>query len=829
MKKIWDIHGGIHPEQNKQQSNQTPIISAGIAEQLVFPLSQHIGAPATAIVDVGQTVLKGQQIAAAKGFVSVPVHASTSGEVIAIEHRLIAHPSGMSAPCIVIKPDGRDEWIEHRGIDDYTSIEKSELLNHIREAGIAGMGGAGFPTAVKLGVRDNQVIDTLIINGTECEPYITADDVLMRERADEIIAGAKILKHLINPSEQTLIGVEDNKPEAIAALQQAAAGSDIEIVSFPTKYPSGGEKQLIQILTGREVPSGGLPAEVGIVCQNIGTTVAIYRAIQFGEPLISRITTVTGYACEQQRNVEALLGTPVSHLLDLCGFNAKNCSRLIMGGPMMGFTLENTSVPVVKTTNCLLAPTPQEIPLPSPAQACIRCGLCAEACPASLLPQQMYWFARSKEYDKLEAHNLMDCIECGACSYACPSNIPLVQYYRASKAEIRELKQDALKAEHSKARFEARQQRIERQEAEKEAKRKARKAAAEARAAGAADSGKTDAIQAAVERAKAKAKAKKAAVDPAQLAIEKAKAKRADGDTETVSKETLQQALASVEKRLASAQQKLQEAEQQQSDNVSAFRTAVEKTLAKREKAQQALEQFAAGNTHAEKATTSDPAQLAIERAQQKRAGQAESSPQDKAQQAVDSLKARLEKAEAKCSEAKNTQSDKLEIFENTVANLQEKLQTAENQLAELKEESAEPNVAVTATISTTISTTTSTTSSTTTPAAPSGDAAQDAIARALAKREAASSMTDEQRLQNAVNAIGKRLDKAREKLTAAEAEESDTVPILTETITKLEMKLTDAKEAFDRYLQQNGSNDSLHSSSHSSLQNSTDNKGEPS
>lgn len=513
MRKVWDIHGGVHPDENKQQSNQLPIRSAGIPAELVFPLSQHIGVPATPIVEVGQQVLKGEMIAAAKGFVSVPVHASTSGEIIAIEQRSIPHPSGMSANCIVLKPDGQDQWLQHRGLGDYQTLDRQVLLEHIRQSGIAGMGGAGFPSAVKLAVRADQAVESLIINGTECEPYITSDDLLMRERADQVIAGVQILKYLIKPSKETLIGVEDNKPESIAALQQAAAGTGIEIVSFPTKYPSGGEKQLIQILTGKEVPSGGLPVQVGIVCQNIGTAVAIYRAVALGEPLISRVTTITGYACQQQQNFDVLLGTPVAHLLALCGYNADRCSRLIMGGPMMGFTLPDTSVPVVKTTNCILAPTAEELAPPSPAQACIRCGLCAEACPVSLLPQQMYWFARGKEYEKLEAHNLMDCIECGACSYACPSNIPLVQYYRASKAEIRQQQLDAEKAEHSKARFEARKLRIEQQELEKEAKRKARKEAAAAKAAA---GNKTDVIQAAIDRAKAK----KSAPDPAQAAVD---------------------------------------------------------------------------------------------------------------------------------------------------------------------------------------------------------------------------------------------------------------------------------------------------------------------
>ncbi|MGJ8625160.1 MAG: electron transport complex subunit RsxC, partial [Yoonia sp.] len=544
MIKIWDIHGGIHPAENKHQSLQQPIQTAGIPPQLILPLSQHIGAPAAPVVAVGDKVLKGQLIAEAKGFISASVHASSSGIVSAIEARSIPHPSGMNGMCVVIDTDGRDEWIEHQGIADPGSLDNVSLLNIIRQAGIAGMGGAGFPAAVKLSSREDKPIESLLLNGTECEPYITADDILMRERADEIIAGARILRQLINPSKETLIGVEDNKPEGIAALKAAAEGTGIKVAVFPTKYPSGGEKQLIQILTGKEVPSGGLPADVGVVCQNIGTARAIYRAVCHGEPLISRITTVTGNACQTAGNYEVLLGTPVQYLLEQNGFNQDQCVRLIMGGPMMGYTLQSTAVPLVKTSNCILAPTVEELPPPPPAQACIRCGLCAEACPASLLPQQMYWFSRAQDHEKLEQHNLFDCIECGACSYVCPSNIPLVQYYRASKAEIRLAEQDKIKSERSKLRFEARQQRIEQEAAEKEAKRQARMAAAKAKVNN--DGSKTDVIQAAIERSKAK-KAEQTQ-DPATAAIVRAQAKRAG----TAEEESFEDKTARLEKLLAS-------------------------------------------------------------------------------------------------------------------------------------------------------------------------------------------------------------------------------------------------------------------------------------
>ncbi|HDY83477.1 MAG TPA: electron transport complex subunit RsxC, partial [Halieaceae bacterium] len=526
MRKIFGFHGGIHPAEKKQQSVRAPIAAAGIPPELIIPLSQHIGAPARPVVTVGDRVLKGQMIAEPAGFVSVPMHAPTSGHVGAIEDRLIAHPSGHLTPCIVIACDGRDEWIEHSGVQHYQDLDKADLINRIRSAGIAGMGGAGFPTAVKLSLKPDTRITTLIINGAECEPYITADDILMRERAQQIIEGAKILSQLIEPQE-ALIGVEDNKQEGLAALRAAAQGSAIEVVEFPTKYPSGGEKQLIEILTGKQVPSGGLPLDVGVICQNVGSTVAVYDAVVHGRPLISRITTVTGEGVAQPQNFEVMIGTPISYLLEKAGYQPDKNKRLIMGGPMMGFTISTADVPIVKTTNCLLAPSEVELPSRPPAQACIRCGMCALACPASLLPQQMFWFAQGREFEKLEQHNLFDCIECGACSWVCPSNIPLVQYYRASKAEIQQLRCDNEKSKHSRVRFEARQERLEREELEKEAKRAARKKAAQEQALGGDEE---DPIQAAIERAKAKKAEQQAGdvQDPIQAAIERAKAKKAE-------------------------------------------------------------------------------------------------------------------------------------------------------------------------------------------------------------------------------------------------------------------------------------------------------------
>ncbi len=470
---VWDIHGGIHPPECKDLSNRAPIQQMPLPAWLIVPLAQHLGAPAEPCVALGEQVLKGQKIADASGFVSAPVHAPTSGIVSFIGPQPYPHVSGMTATAIVIDSDGRDQWIELQPHTDYRQLPPAELLDIIRQAGINGLGGAGFPTAVKLTAPPTQTIHTLIINGTECEPYITADDLLMREKAAELVAGIEILEYLIKP-QQVLIGIEDNKPEAIAAVRAAIGERPYVLKVFPTKYPSGGEKQLIQILTGEEVPSGGLPADIGMLCQNVGTCVAIHDAVLLGKPLISRVTTLTGEALTQPMNVEALIGTPVAELLAFAGLDSDKLNRLIMGGPMMGFTLPSMDVPLIKTTNCLLASTLAELPPPPPALPCIRCGECAEVCPASLLPQQLHFFALGQEHEQLKAYNLFDCIECGACAYVCPSSIPLVQYYRAAKGEIRALEQKQQKAEHSRQRFEWRQERLRRAEEQKEADRKAR-------------------------------------------------------------------------------------------------------------------------------------------------------------------------------------------------------------------------------------------------------------------------------------------------------------------------------------------------------------------
>lgn len=489
--KLWELPGGIHPPENKQQSLQLPLGQVPIPPQLFIPLSQHIGSPAKPIVNLGERVLTGELIAVADGVFSANVHASSSGIISAITSHVLPHPSGMSGDVIVIDTDGKHEWIPLEHCEDYLAQENTaenrlKLRDQIHAAGIVGLGGAGFPTAVKLSTKSNLKIDTLVINGAECEPYITADDMLMQVRADDIIKGTLLLSYILNYPKRLVIAVEANKPKAIAALQLAAKQQPaesshnlVEVVTIPTKYPSGGAKQLIQILTGRELPHGHHSADIGAICVNVATAAAAYRAVRFGEPLISRITTLVGEALTTQQNIDVLLGTPINYLLAQQGFDANKASRVLMGGTMMGFTLLNLSAPAIKTTNCILAASKKELPLPPPAQACIRCGLCAEACPAGLLPQQLFWYAQSENMDRLQSHNLFDCIECGACSYVCPSKIPLVQYYRAAKGSIREHLLDQEKANRSRKRFEFRKERIAKEESEKEAKRAARKKAAD--------------------------------------------------------------------------------------------------------------------------------------------------------------------------------------------------------------------------------------------------------------------------------------------------------------------------------------------------------------
>lgn len=496
---LWDFHGGIHPADNKLQSSQSPVVDAGLPPRLIIPPRQHAGPAGDLLVQVGDKVKKGQPLTRyAKGRV-VPVHASTSGTITEIGNHTVAHPSGLGDLCVILTPDGVDEWGERNGKADYWNLERGELLERIQQAGVAGLGGAVFPTHSKLDGR-GQLTEILIVNGLECEPYITTDDRLMQQYADEIMDGIRVLKHLLKPK-LTLIGVEDNKPEAIEQLTRHATDEDVLVKTVPTKYPSGGAKQTIELLTGRQVPKGGRAVDIGIMVLNVATVFAIKRAIIDGEPLIERIVTLTGDSFKKPGNAWVRLGTPVRWLLQRFELQPEAEQRVIMGGPMMGFTLPHAMVPVVKATNCLLAPTQAELPAPGPEQPCIRCSACADACPATLLPQELYWYSRAKEYDKAEKLNLMDCIECGACAWVCPSEIPLVQYYKIAKDDIREARAEAEKAERAKQRFEAKQARFEREKAAREARHA--EAAAQRRQTMTAAGGE-DPVAAALARIKAK-------------------------------------------------------------------------------------------------------------------------------------------------------------------------------------------------------------------------------------------------------------------------------------------------------------------------------------
>ena len=513
-RKLYRFHGGLHLPDNKAQSLQAPVEPAGLPARLYLPLQQHIGAIAKAVVAVGDRVLKGQVVAAAAGAVSAPVHAPTSGSVVEIGDYPVPHPSGLAAPCIVIEPDGKEEWGElPEPLADFTAAAPDELRQRIRDAGIVGLGGAAFPTAVKLAANRQQRVETLVINGAECEPYITCDDLLMRNRADRVAAGIAILKHILD-APRCLVGIEDNKPKAIEAMTAAVAARGLgntEVVTIPTLYPSGGEKQLIRILTGKEVPSGGIPAHMGIVCQNVGTTAAVADAVELGRPLISRYVTVTGEGVRKPRNLEVLVGTPAAHLVERAGGYSGAQSRLIVGGPMMGFTLDSDAAPVTKAVNCLLVASEAEAPTPPPATPCIRCGRCAEVCPARLLPQQMYWHARAKDLAKARSYHLFDCIECGCCSHVCPADIPLVQYFRFAKMESWAQEREQKKAELARQRHEARVERQARQEAERQALLKQKKEAlARKKRAAARGEGETDPKKAAIAAAMKRAQEKKA-------------------------------------------------------------------------------------------------------------------------------------------------------------------------------------------------------------------------------------------------------------------------------------------------------------------------------
>jgi len=494
MTSLWEFHGGVRLEEHKTITSEKPIVPANIPPLLILPLLlpllQPIGEPAEPIVKVGDKVLKGQTIALCRRkycrqLMSVPIHAPSSGTVIAIEPRAIPHPSGLMISCIVIETDGQDTWTTRIPLTDYATLPPGVVRDHIAQAGIVGLGGAGFPTHIKL---ESEGIDTLIINGAECTSYITCDDRLMREHPHDIIAGVQIIRYVLGGVKRCIIAVEDNKPAAYKSLIEAAAGESVEIVQVPTIYPTGEERRLIYILTGKEIGRTNVPAHIGIVVHNVETTKAVYQAVQHGQPLLSRTITVTGDGLENPQNLEVLFGTPIHILIDQCQRKSK-IEKLIMGGPMTGFTLPNDKMPVIKTTNCLIVSTADIVE--TPVMPCIRCGACANVCPVNLLPQQLYWHIKANDLEKTQEYHLFECIRCGCCAYVCPSNIPLVCYFSYAMAEIRAIERKRKKAAIAKQRHEFRAFRIERN---KQANQSQQKMVQD----------KSAAIKAAIERVKAK-------------------------------------------------------------------------------------------------------------------------------------------------------------------------------------------------------------------------------------------------------------------------------------------------------------------------------------
>ncbi|WP_312657598.1 electron transport complex subunit RsxC [Kluyvera ascorbata] len=664
--KIWDFNGGIHPPEMKTQSNGTPLRQVPLAQRFVIPLKQHIGAEGELAVQPGDHVLRGQPLTRGWGRM-LPVHAPTSGTVVAIEPHATAHPSALPEMSVIIDADGEDRWITRDGWGDYKNHSREALIERIHQSGVAGLGGAGFPTGNKLRGGGDK-ITTLIINAAECEPYITADDRLMQDCAAQIVEGIQILAHILQP-QQVLIGIEDNKPQAISMMRAVLADCHgISLRVIPTKYPSGGAKQLTQILTGKQVPHGGRSSDIGVLMQNVGTAYAVKRAVIDGEPLTERVVTLTGESVGKPGNVWARLGTPVQHLLKHADFCPTSDQMVIMGGPLMGFTLPWLDVPVVKITNCLLAPSAAEMGEPEEEKGCIRCSACADACPADLLPQQLYWFSKGQQHDKATAHNLSDCIECGACAWVCPSSIPLVQYFRQEKAEISAIRQEEQRAAEAKARFEARQQRLEREKIAREARHK--KAAVQPAAKD------QDAIHAALARVREKQQQAtqpiviQAGAQPDNSAVaaareaRKAQARAAQAEKQQATTETVDPRKAAVEAAIArakarKAEQPAEVAAAAADTTVDPRKAAVEAAIA-RAKARKAAEQTAVEPAASEE--TIDPRKAAVEaaiaRAKARKAAEQATVEPAADEEALDPRKAAVEAAIARAKARKAAQQD---------------------------------------------------------------------------------------------------------------------------------------------------------------------------
>ncbi len=432
---LLTFKGGVHPPDNKALAAGAAIKDAQPPKQAVIPLSQHIGAPCNCVVEVGQEVKKGQLIGEPTAFVSAPVHASVSGKVVALTQ--VPNAMGRMVQAVVVENDGKEEWTQLQDNPDYMSLSPDELKEKIKNAGIVGMGGATFPTHVKLSPPKEKPIDVVIINGAECEPYLTADHRLMVERPEEVIEGLKILMKILGVS-KGYVGIENNKPDAIEKMTEAASREpNIEVKALEVKYPQGAEKMLIKAIVDREVPAGGLPMDVGVVVQNVGTAVAIYEACRYGKPLIERVVTVTGRGVKQPGNLMARIGTPIGQLIEECGGFTDNPKKVILGGPMMGFAQFSLDVPVTKGTSGVLVLSEQEYVSSEKYGPCIRCGRCVDACPMGLMPLMLSLLSEKGHYEDTKDYNIMDCFECGTCTYVCPAKRPIVQHIRLAKSLIK--------------------------------------------------------------------------------------------------------------------------------------------------------------------------------------------------------------------------------------------------------------------------------------------------------------------------------------------------------------------------------------------------------
>ncbi len=434
--KFFGFRGGVHPPENKIQTENMAVEEVKAPKMLYVALLQHIGAPLDPIVAVGDRVLKGQKIADSQAFMSSPIHSPVSGIVKRIEDHVF--PLMGRIKTVIIENDEQETWDELSKIEKWENVDRRTLLTMIREKGIVGIGGASFPTHIKLDPPADAKIDTLLLNGAECEPYLNSDNRLMIENPEKIVNGIKIIKKILGVN-RAIVGIEENKPEAIASMRKAVEGTGIEIAPLKTKYPQGGEKQLIKAVLDRQVPSGKLPSAVGVVVQNTGTAAAIYDGIVNGIPLIEKVVTVSGKGIINPKNVKIAIGTPFSYLLDYCGVNREVVDKLVMGGPMMGMAQFSEEAPVIKGTSGLLALTKEETN-PYKTRACIGCGKCVEACPMGLEPLMFARLAAFEQWEQLKEYSLMDCIECGSCAYICPANRPLTEAIKIGKSKLRAMK-----------------------------------------------------------------------------------------------------------------------------------------------------------------------------------------------------------------------------------------------------------------------------------------------------------------------------------------------------------------------------------------------------